>query len=74
MKPERVNPQPPPRRYSKTDLRRGTVKPAPTSTRPKQVNADEQAALFGEDSSPLNATNDLGSADKPEVQQQQQQQ
>jgi hypothetical protein len=41
-------PLPPGRRYTKTDLRRGKVKPTPPPTRPTQVAADEQAALFGE--------------------------
>ena len=41
-------PSPPGRRYSKTDLRRGTVKPAPAPARPTHVDANEQATLFGE--------------------------
>lgn len=37
-----------PRRYSKTDLRRGHVPPATAAAQPREVASDEQAALFGE--------------------------
>jgi hypothetical protein len=57
-------PLPPGRRYSKTELRRGSVKPAQTPARPTQVAADEQAALFGE-LEPQNQTPPRSTRDNP---------
>jgi hypothetical protein len=61
-------PLPPGRRYSKTELRRGAVKPAQTPARPTHVAADEQAALFGEAESPDATSREAPHKDSPRTQ------